>query len=179
MLRSLCFPGALASSNTMTLRLRSPTSLLRPLQRPIFFKSTASSPCFFRATYIVLSQSRKLHHKTPKMAAIVDTVKSTIAENFGGARYCPPYLWLSFTDPIQVILLQTPNTNFPSSTSRISLASPGSHWQSCTRHRWFRRHRLRLHPHAALPQHQQALHPLRLARSSRWRAGLNFRRTRP
>ena len=45
----------------------------------------------FQTTKINLVKSKHFHTKAPKMAAVVDTIKSTIAENFGGARSVLPF----------------------------------------------------------------------------------------
>lgn len=47
----------------------------------------------------------------------------------------------------------------------LALRNPRPHQQSRRRNRRQRRYRLRRNTHSPLPQHQQALHPLRLRRS--------------
>ncbi len=97
------------------------------------------------------------------MAAIVNKIKSTIAENFGGPRY-------SFFAPLSCSLLIPfkPFSRKPR-TPILTRRCPRPDGKSRHRYRRIRRHWLWLHTYAPCAQRQQGLHLVPLSRSSRWR----------
>lgn len=98
--------------------------------------------------------------RTPKMASvtqpILQAVKNTIAENFGGARY--------FSRPFLVMLLSDRRKPQSCSTRAPILSRetcPRSLPKSGFGHRRKRGHWLWHHSHPSKPQHFQALRPCR------------------